>query len=76
MPLKKGSYLNEEYTEMVTQIHSLLKEAKQKYDLLPSCLRDCGDKLGSHKESLAWYLINSESAAFLFAKGFGIDVEK
>lgn len=76
MPYKKGSCLNEEYTEIVTQIHSLLKEAEEKYKSLPPSLKECGSNLGYHKESLGWYLTNGESAAFLFAKGFGIDVEK
>ena len=77
MPHKKGSCLNEEYTEIVEQIHTLLKEAKAKYDLLPSCIKDVetehqrnGDK------SLGWYLTNAPSESYCFAKEFGIELER
>ena len=76
MPLHEGSCLNGEYTRIVTQIHALLKEAKEKYESLPACLRDVGKDLSMHKESMDWYLINGSNAAYLFAKEFGIEVEK
>ena len=76
MPLQYGSCLNEEYTRIVTQIYALLNEAKEKYEELPACLRDVGSNLGSFPESFGYYLINSRNAAYLFAKEFGIEVEK
>ena len=77
MPLKKGSCLNEELTKQVEQIHALLKEAKEKYEALPACIKNVET---SHEinggNSLGWYLINGESAAYCFARNFGIEVTK
>lgn len=77
MPYKKGSCLNEECTEIIVKTHKLLTEAKEKYTLLPACVRcieteherNCGNNLG-------WYLISGETSASSFAREFGIDVER
>ena len=77
MPYEKGSCLNKEYTEIVEQIHSLLKEAKEKYESLPACIKDVktAHQRGSGY-SLGWYLINGETCAWCFAEEFGIEVER
>lgn len=77
MPIKKGSCLNEEYTEIVTQIHKLLKEAKGKYESLPACIKDVETvHERNSKNSLGWYLINAETSAFCFAEEFGIEIKR
>lgn len=77
MPLKKGSCLNEECTEIIEQIHSLLKEAKEKYESLPACIKDVttGYQRGGGN-TLGYLLTNGETAAWCFAKEFGIEVER
>lgn len=74
MPIRKGSCLAKEYTEVIEQINELIKEAKEKYESLPSCIKDavvqkyCGNSLG-------YYLINGEISARRFAKEFGIEID-
>ena len=77
MPLSEGSCLNEEYTRIITQIHTLLKEAKEKYESLPACLRDIETKHSSSSgHSLGYWLINGETSAWCFAEEFGIEVKR
>lgn len=73
MPHREGSCLNEEYTEAVTQIYELMKEAKEKYDALPGCIK--GVETRFRGESLGYYLINGETSAKCFVEEFGIKVE-
>lgn len=77
MPIKKGSCLNEEYTEKIEQIHKLFKEAKEIYESLPSCIRHTETKHERNGgKSLGWYLINGETCAWCFAENFGIEVDR
>lgn len=77
MPLEKGSCLNEELTKQVEQIHALLKEAKEKYEALPACLRHVETAHEKHGgNTLGWYLINGETCAWCFAEEFGIEVTR
>lgn len=77
MPYKKGSCLNEEYTEIVKQIHILLKEAKERYDSLPTCIKDIEtEHQRNGGKSLGWYLTNATSEAYFFAKEFGIELKR
>lgn len=77
MPYKKGSCLNEEYTEKVEQIHKLLKEAKEIYESLPSCIKHTKSRHEQNTDkSLGWYLINGETSAWCFAEEFGIEVDR
>ena len=75
MPLEKGSCLNEELTKQVEQIYVLLKEAKEKYEALPACLRYVDTVHKKHGgNTLGWYLLNGETCALCFAEEFGIEV--
>ena len=77
MPVKNGTCLNEEYTNVVKKIHESLKEAKELFDSIPKCLQNVEtehQRLGGN--SLEWYLFNGEKCAWLFAKEFGIEVER
>jgi len=79
MPIdhKNKSILNEEYTEIIKQIHAHLKEAKDLYESLPESLKKVDSTDDAHGgNSLNWYLINGETRAWVFAEGFGIEVER
>lgn len=73
MPYKKGSCLNEEYTEEVTKIYELMKEAEEKYNALPVCIKDVSTRFKG--ESLGYFLINGVSSARCFVEEFGISLE-
>lgn len=73
MPYKEGSCLNEEYTKAVKEIYNLIKEAKDKFDSLPNCIKrmittDMGINMEGH-------LNITQKAACSFVKEFGINVE-
>ena len=77
MPTQNGSFLNEEYTDIIIQINNLLKQAKEKYDLLPDCIRNAENKhTRSGGNTLGYYLANGVSCAKTFALEFGIDVDR
>ena len=75
MPCENGSCLNEECTEAIKKIHELLKEANEKYESLPNCIKDIDTQ---HRRisgnRLGWYLDNAKNSALYFAKEFGIEV--
>lgn len=48
MPLKKGSCLSEEYTEMLKQLQRHMKEAKKIYDQLPECIAGRMNQIDSY----------------------------
>lgn len=75
MPIKKESCLCKEYTEVIEQINELIKEAKEKYESLPSCIKDAVNQK-YYGNSLGYYLINGENSARRFAKEFGIEIEQ
>lgn len=76
MPIHKGSILNEEYTGIVTEIANLIKQAKEKYNALPDCIKNVENAhTRSGGNTLGYYLVNGVSCAKTFALEFGIDID-
>ena len=75
MPYEKGSCLAKEYTEVIEQINELINKAKEKYESLPSCIKDAVAQK-YYGNTLGYYLTNGEISARRFAEEFGIKIKQ
>ena len=72
MPIKDGSILNEEYTEMIEEIFQNLNKAKELYESLPSSIKDEIRKLNKYEETLPYCLGRGIVAVECTKRNFGI----
>lgn len=72
---REGSCLAKEYTEVIEQINELINKAKEKYESLPSCIKDAVAQK-YYGNTLGYYLTNGEISAIRFAKEFGIEIKR
>lgn len=73
MPYKKGSCLNEEYTELIKEIYKLVKDAAEKFESLPPCIKNLDT--GRECDDVKWDLPNTRDAIWCLAHEFGISLE-
>lgn len=69
-----GSCLNEECTKTIEDMFNLLKEANEKYDSLPDCIKNITPRTQNlnFETSLGYSLMKCKNLAYSFAAEFGI----
>ena len=66
--------MNEEYTELIKEIYKLVKEANEKFESLPSCIKNI--ETGLECDQVRWDLPNVRDEIWCLAYEFGISLEK
>ena len=73
MNYKEGSCLNEEYTEQIKEIYKLVKEANEKFESLPGCIRNI--ETGMECDDVASDLNDAKNSVWYLAYYYGISME-
>jgi hypothetical protein len=74
MKRKKGSCLNEEYTEQIKEIYKLVKEANEKFESLPGCIGNTNT--GMECDDVRGDLADAKASVWCLAYYFGISIDE